>query len=80
MLISIKVTVVPVITLAIMVLLGILIYRIFSNRYRRSSILYIVVSIVILFGLVVMMNLKNEKGEYFWKSVNETKQEQVKQR
>ena len=78
MLLSIKLTVVPIISLAIIVLLGILIYKAFSKKSSRASIIYIAVSIVLLFGLVVMMNLKNKEGEYYWRGVNEPEKEEIK--
>lgn len=72
MFISIKLTAIPIISLTIMILLGILLYKIFSKKSSRISILYIAISILLVFGLLVEMNFKNEKGEYYWKSVNES--------
>ena len=79
MLISIKLTVIPVISLAIFILLGVLLYKIFSKKSSRASIIYVAVSIVLLFSIIVIMNLKNEEGEYYWKSVNESEKEEIKQ-
>ena len=79
MLISIKLTVIPVISLAIFILLGVLLYKIFSKKSSRASIIYVAVSIVLLFSIIVIMNLKNEEGEYYWKSVNEGEKEEIKQ-
>ena len=71
MLISIKLTVGPFISIAILASLGIFIYNIFSKKRSRASVLLAGVAFFLLFGLLVMMNLKNEKGEYVWKSVNQ---------
>ena len=79
MLISIKLTIIPVISLAIFILLGVLLYKIFSKKSSRASIIYVAVSIVLLFSIIVIMNLKNEEGEYYWKSVNESEKEEIKQ-
>lgn len=71
MLISIKIAVVPYISLAIVIALGIFIYNIFSKKGKRVFIVLAGATVLLLFGLVVLMNLKNDKGEYVWKSVNQ---------
>lgn len=76
MLLSIKMTVVPIISIAIVVLIVMFFLKLFSKKSSRVSIAYIGVSILLLFGLMVMMNLKDEKGEFYWKYVN---QEETKQ-
>jgi uncharacterized membrane protein len=71
MLLSIKLTVVPILSLGIFTLLGVLLYKIFSAKAKRDTIALLIVIITFLFGIIVMMNLQNEKGEYYWKSVNQ---------
>jgi uncharacterized membrane protein len=75
MLLSIKLTVVPVLSLGIFTLLGVLLYKIFSAKAKRDTIAFLIVIITFLFGIIVMMNLQNEKGEYYWKSVNQHKKQ-----
>ena len=71
MLISIKLTVIPLISIAIMASLGIFTYNLFEKKRSRASVVLAGLAFLLLFGLLVMMNLKNEKGEYLWKSVNQ---------
>ncbi len=71
MLISIKLAIIPFISIAIMTSFGIFIYNVFSKKRSRTSVLVAGLAFLLLFGLLVMMNLKNEKGEYVWKRVNQ---------
>lgn len=70
----------PFISLGIFTLLGILLYKVFSKKAKRDTIALLVVFIAFLFGILVMMNLQDGKGEYYWKAVNKEEPGAVKQK